>query len=64
MAHVVSLEEPPRETGGIGISHSVYELRKRNIICTATWKGSCLEVDEWKHLTSGANNDVIATDVR
>jgi hypothetical protein len=27
-ADVVCLQEPPRERGGIGISHSAYEIRK------------------------------------
>ena len=63
-ADVVCLEEPPRERGGIGISHSAYEIRKRKRVWTAIRKGSGLVVDEWTDLSRGANNDVIVTDVR
>jgi len=63
-ADVVCLQEPPRERGEIGISHSAYKIRNRNRIRTAIWKGSGLVVDERTDLSRGANDDVIATDVR
>jgi hypothetical protein len=63
-ADVVCLQEPPRERGGIGISHSAYEIRKRKRVWTAIRRGSGLVVDERTDLSRGANEDVIATDVR
>jgi len=63
-ADVVCLQEPPRERGGIGISHSAYEVRKRKRVWTAIRRGSGLVVDERTDLSRGANEDVIATDVR
>jgi hypothetical protein len=63
-ADVVCLQEPPRETGGFGISHLAYEIRKRKRLWTARRKGSGLVVDEWTDLSRGANNDVILADVR
>jgi hypothetical protein len=65
-ADVVCLQEPPRERerGGVGISHSAYEIRKRKRVWTAIRRGSGLLVDEWTDLSTGANEDVIATDVR
>jgi len=63
-ADVVCLQEPPRERGGFGISHSAYEIRKRHRVWTAIRKGSGLVVDERTDLSRGANNDVIVTDVR
>jgi len=63
-ADVVCLQEPQRERGVIGISHSAYEIRKRKRVWTAIQKGSGLVVDERTDLNRGANDDVIATDVR
>jgi endonuclease/exonuclease/phosphatase family metal-dependent hydrolase len=63
-ADVVCLQEPPRERGGLGISHSAYEIRKRKRVWTAIRKGSGLVVDDRTDLSRGANNDVIVTDVR
>jgi len=63
-ADVVCLQNPPGERGNIGISHSEYELRKRNRVWTAIWGGSGLVADELTDLSRGANDDVIATDVR
>jgi len=63
-ADLVCLQEPPRERGEIGISHSAYEIRKRKRVWTAIQKGSGLVVDERMDLTRGADDDVIATDVR
>jgi hypothetical protein len=65
-AYVVCLQEPPRERskGGVGISHSAYEIRKRKSVWTAIWRGSGLVVDVRTDLTRGAKEDVIATDVR
>jgi hypothetical protein len=63
-ADVVCLQEPPRERGEIGISHSAHEIRKIKRVWTAIRKGSGLVVDEWTDLSRGANDDVIATDVR
>ena len=65
-ADVVCLPEPLRERGGIGISHSAYETRKRKRkrVWTAIRRGSGLVVDERTDLSIGANADVIATDIR
>ena len=63
-ADVVCLQEPPRDRGEIGISHSAYEIRKRKRVRTVIRKGSGLVVDERTDLSRGANDDVIATDVR
>jgi len=63
-ADVVCLQEPPRERGGCGISHSAYEIRKRRRVWTAIRKGSGLVVDERTDLRRGAHDDVIVTDVR
>jgi hypothetical protein len=60
----VCLQKPPRERGEIGISHLAYKVRKRKRVCTAIRKGSGLVVDEQTDLSRGANNQVIATDVR
>jgi hypothetical protein len=62
-ADVVCLQEPPRDRGEIGISHSAYERRTRNSVWTTIWKGSGLVVDDWTDVSRGANEDVIATDV-
>jgi hypothetical protein len=64
MPDVVCLQEPPREIGDIGIRHSAYEIRKRRRVWTAILKGSGLVVEERTDLSRGANNDVIATDIR
>jgi hypothetical protein len=60
------LQDPPRERerGGVGISHSAYQIRKRKRVWTAIPRGSGLVVDERTDLGTGANEDVIATDVR
>jgi hypothetical protein len=65
-ADAVCLQQPPRETerGGVGISHSAYEIRKRKRVWTAIRRGSSLVVDERTDLSRGANEDVIAADVR
>jgi len=63
-ADVVCLQEPPRERGGVGISHSGYEIRQRKRIWMAIRRESGLEVDERTDLRRGVNEDVIATDVR
>jgi hypothetical protein len=55
---------PPRERGQLGISHSAYEIRTRNMVWTAIRKRSSLVVDERTDLCRWANDDVIATDVR
>jgi hypothetical protein len=61
---IVSLQEPPRERGEIGISHSPFHIRKTNGVSTAIRKGSALVVDQRTDLSRGANDDVLATDVR
>jgi len=63
-AEVVCLQEPPRARGEIGISHSAYDIRQRNTVWTAIRKGSGLVVHERTDLSRGANDDVIATEVR
>jgi len=65
MADIVCMQEPPRESwGGVGISNSAYEMRKRKRVWMAIRKGSGLVVDEWTDLSKGANPDVTVTDVR
>ena len=39
-ADVVCLQEAPRHRGGVGISHSAYEIRKRKSVWMAIRKGS------------------------
>jgi len=63
-AAVVCWQEPPRERGNIGISHSTYNIRKRNRGWMAIWKGSSLVVDEWTAVCRGGNDNVIATEIR
>jgi hypothetical protein len=65
-ADVVCLQEPPRERerGGVRISHSAYEIRKRKRVWTAIRRGSGLVVDERTDLSRGVNEDVIVTDLR
>jgi len=63
-ADVVCLQEPPREIGGIGISHSAYKTRKRKRVWTGIRRESGLVVDGWTDLSRRANEDVIATNVR
>jgi len=58
------LQEPPRQKGGVGISHLAYEIRKRKRVWTAIGEGRGLVVDERKDSSRGANDDVIVTDVR
>jgi len=63
-ADEVCLQEPPRERGGFVISHSAYEIRKRQRVWTAIRKGCGLVVDERTDLSRAANDDVIVTDFR
>jgi len=63
-AEVVCLQQPPRENGCIGISHSAYEIRIRNRVWTVIRRVSGFVVDELTDLTRGGNDDVIATDDR
>jgi len=63
-ADVVLLQEPLTETGLTGISNSAYEVGKRIRDSTAIHVGSGLVVVEWTDLSCGANDDVIAMDVR
>ena len=63
-ADQVRLQEPPREMGDIGISHSAYELKKQHRVWTSIRMGSGLVVDYQTDLSRGADDGVIATDVR
>jgi exonuclease III len=63
-ADVVCLQEPLTEKGGIRISHSATEIRKRKRIWTAIRRRSGVVVDQRTDLSRGGNNGVIATDVR
>jgi hypothetical protein len=63
-ADVVCTQEPPRERGEIGISNSAYDIRKRKSVWMAIQKGSGVVFDERTDWSRGANDDVIATDVR
>jgi len=59
---VVWFHDLPRDRGGVGISHSAYEIRKIQIVWTAIPKGSGLVVDERMDLSRRANDDFIVTD--
>ena len=61
---VVCLQEPLKEKGGSGISHSAYEIRKRKRVSMAIRRGSSLVVNKRMDLSRVGNDDVIATDVR
>jgi hypothetical protein len=63
-ADVVCLQDPRREKGGIGDSHSANQIRNRKCGWTATGRLSGLMVNEWTDLSTGANDNVIAMDVR
>jgi len=63
-ADVVCFQETPRDRGEIGISHLAHNIRKRKRVWKAIRKGSGLVVDERTDLSRGANDDVIATEVR
>jgi hypothetical protein len=63
-ADVVCLPEPPREKGGIRISHSAYKLRKTTSVWMSIWRGSGLVVAEGMDLIRGVNDDVIVIYVR
>jgi len=63
-ADLVMLQEPPEGRGGIGISHSLYEIRKRKRVWTAVRQASGLATDKRTDLSRGANDDVIVTDVQ
>ena len=58
------MQEPPRERGEFGISLSGYEIKERKQLWTAIRMRSGLVVDEHTHLSEGANDNVITTDVR
>jgi hypothetical protein len=58
------LQEPPKERGRIGLSHLPYEISKRKKVWISVRKVSGLATDERTYLSRGANNDVIATDVK
>jgi hypothetical protein len=62
-AHLVRLQEPPREKGDIVMSHSAYEIRKRKSVWMAIQQGSSLVVNEQRDSSRGAKEHVIATDV-
>jgi len=64
MADIVCFQEPQRERGSEGISHSAYEIRAWNGVWTVIRKGSGLVVHERTDLSREVNDDVIATDVR
>ena len=61
---VVCLQEPPRERGGSRISHSAYQIMNRTRVWTAIRKGSRLVGDEHRDVSTGANNNIIVSDVR
>jgi len=63
-ADLVHLQELPGEKGRIGISHQADESRKRKRVWTAVCKRSGLGTDEPTDLSSGANDDVMVTDVK
>jgi len=63
-ADVVCWQEPPRERAGFGISQLAHKIRNRRRVWRALWRGSGLVVDERMDLGRGANDDVIATDIR
>jgi hypothetical protein len=60
----LNLQEPPCNTGGIGINHSAYELRTRENFLMTVQRRSGLAVDEQTDSTTGANENIIATDIK
>ena len=58
------MQVPPRVRANIGISHSPFKIIIKNTVWTPILKQSGLVVDEHTDLSRGANEDVIATDVR
>jgi len=63
-ADLVLLQEPLEDRGGIEISHSAHEIRKQMTVWTAVCKRSGLATDQQPHLSRGANNDLVVTDVQ
>jgi len=63
-ADLVMLQAPPEKRGGIGISHSAYEIRKRKRVWAVVLKGSGLATDEGTDLSRSRNDYVIVTDVK
>jgi hypothetical protein len=63
-ADVVCKQEPPRERGGCGISHSACEIRKRTRVWTAIQKWSGLVVAERADVSRAAHEDVNVSAVR
>jgi len=59
---VVCLQEPPGESGGVGISHSAYKIRKLTRVWTAVRKGRGHATDGRTDLSKGAKDDVIVID--
>jgi len=55
----VFLKEPPGERGGVGITHSAYDITKRKRVLSAVRNGSGLVTDKWTDLSKGANDDII-----
>jgi len=58
------LAKVTERTKKIGISHSAYVIRQSKRVWMAIWRGRGLVFDEQTDLSRGANEDVIATDIR
>jgi hypothetical protein len=65
-AEVVCLQKPPRKRGrgGVGISHSAYEIRKEITLQWAIQLRGGLAVNEQTDLSRGAIYDLIISDIR
>lgn len=61
---VSCVQQPAIEKEGIGISHRVSNISKRKRLWTVISEGSDLWVYELRESSRGANENVIATDVR
>jgi hypothetical protein len=54
---------PPREGAGSGISHSVYDIRKRKKVWTVVWKESDLTMNERTDVSKNAGDNVIVANL-
>jgi hypothetical protein len=63
-ADEVCLLEPLRDTAGIRVIHSAYDIGKIKRMWTAVRSGSCLSRNERSHLKRIADEDVIGVDIK
>lgn len=63
-ADVVFLQNPPTERAGIGISHSVYDIRERKLVWMAVHRGSGLTMNERTDFSNNADDNIIVVDIK